>query len=152
MAPETNKKYRKTKTWCRLLKQLHKLVSLKPSPLPWGYQDGQKFELNVVSVGHNEEVIAVGVIGCVSCNRNPHVTATWASKGMEDAGAFVWKVNWNQQVLGQLFGKLCWGIIHSMCIVNTFVLLFSGAMLVSGRVYVPASYNRCRDFVLQSFR
>ena len=27
-------------------------------------------------MGQNEDVIALGVIGCVSCNRNPHITAS----------------------------------------------------------------------------
>ncbi|CAL1131204.1 unnamed protein product [Cladocopium goreaui] len=42
------------------------------------YQEGQNFELKVVSFGHNEDAIAVGVLGCVSCNRNPHVTVSTA--------------------------------------------------------------------------
>lgn len=58
------------------------------------YQDGQKFELNVVSVGHNEDVIAVGVIGCVSCNRNPHVTVATAPFVAPNASNFInkWKM------------------------------------------------------------
>ena len=55
------------------------------------YQDGQKFELNVVSVGHNEDVIAVGVIGCVSCNRNPHVTVATAPFVAPNASNFISK-------------------------------------------------------------
>ena len=106
-------------------------------------------------MGHNEEVIAVGVIGCVSCNRNPHVTATWASKGDGTCRCF--------RLKGQLkpiettgTGTIVWETLlgnNSLNVntVNTFVLLFSGAMLVSGRLYVPASYP-CRDLVLQSFR
>ena len=39
------------------------------------YREGQRVELQVVSLGQNEDVMAVGVIGCVSCNRNPHITA-----------------------------------------------------------------------------
>lgn len=42
------------------------------------YHEGQDFELKVVSFGHNEDAIAVGVLGCVSCNRNPHVTVSTA--------------------------------------------------------------------------
>ena len=74
-------------------------------------------------MGHNEDVIAVGVIGCVSCNRNPHVTATWASKETEHA-VFLLKGQMNQQVLGlgQRFGKPCWGIIQAVCIANAFLL------------------------------
>ena len=34
----------------------------------------QEFELKVVSVGRDDHVLAVGVIGCTSCNRNPHIT------------------------------------------------------------------------------
>ena len=34
----------------------------------------KEFELKVVSVGRDDHVLAVGVIGCASCNRNPHIT------------------------------------------------------------------------------
>ncbi|CAE7261548.1 unnamed protein product, partial [Symbiodinium natans] len=42
------------------------------------YREGQEFELKVVSVGKDDHVLAVGVIGCTSCNRNPHITVATA--------------------------------------------------------------------------
>eukprot|EP00913_Durusdinium_trenchii_P018446 g17329.t1 len=41
-------------------------------------KEQQRFELQVVSLGHNDDAIAVGVIGCTSCNRNPHITVATA--------------------------------------------------------------------------
>eukprot|EP00929_Paragymnodinium_shiwhaense_P036903 TRINITY_DN19725_c0_g1_i1.p1 TRINITY_DN19725_c0_g1~~TRINITY_DN19725_c0_g1_i1.p1 ORF type:complete len:317 (+),score=87.91 TRINITY_DN19725_c0_g1_i1:56-1006(+) len=39
------------------------------------YKEMQEFELKVVSVGELEDKVwAVGVVGCVSCNKNPHIT------------------------------------------------------------------------------
>lgn len=42
------------------------------------YREHQEFELKVVSVGRDDHVLAVGVIGCASCNRNPHITVATA--------------------------------------------------------------------------
>lgn len=42
------------------------------------YEEGQEFELQVVSVGRDESVLAVGVVGCSSCNRYPHITVATA--------------------------------------------------------------------------
>eukprot|EP00439_Symbiodinium_sp_Y106_P007850 s83_g1.t1 len=42
------------------------------------YREHQEFELKVVSVGRDDHVLAVGVIGCTSCNRNPHITVATA--------------------------------------------------------------------------
>lgn len=36
--------------------------------------EGEQLTLQVVSRGYNKDVLAVGVIGCISCNRSPHVT------------------------------------------------------------------------------
>ena len=64
------------------------MVGIVGIPKLQGYHEGQNFELKVVSLGQNEDAIAVGVLGCVSCNRNPHVTAPrrdgrlfWGSRG-----------------------------------------------------------------------
>merc|ERR1712194_386968 len=38
------------------------------------YRAGQAHELKVVSIGKSDSTRAVGVIGAVSCNRNPHIT------------------------------------------------------------------------------
>ncbi|CAE7236606.1 unnamed protein product [Symbiodinium sp. CCMP2592] len=42
------------------------------------YEEGQEFELQVVSLGRDESVLAVGVVGCSSCNRYPHITVATA--------------------------------------------------------------------------
>eukprot|EP00746_Dinoflagellata_sp_MGD_P075727 gnl/MRDRNA2_/MRDRNA2_304541_c0_seq1.p2 gnl/MRDRNA2_/MRDRNA2_304541_c0~~gnl/MRDRNA2_/MRDRNA2_304541_c0_seq1.p2 ORF type:complete len:125 (+),score=16.83 gnl/MRDRNA2_/MRDRNA2_304541_c0_seq1:27-401(+) len=44
------------------------------------YHVGQRVDLRVVSKGISSErgVCAVGVLGCASCNRNPHITVACA--------------------------------------------------------------------------
>mmetsp|Transcript_74725 Transcript_74725/g.139492 ORF Transcript_74725/g.139492 Transcript_74725/m.139492 type:complete len:517 (-) Transcript_74725:38-1588(-) len=39
-----------------------------------GFREKQEFTLTVVSRGMTSTVMAVGVVGCPSCNRNPHIT------------------------------------------------------------------------------
>lgn len=72
------------------------------------YHEGQSFELKVVSFGHNEDAIAVGVLGCVSCNRNPHVTVSTAPHAAPSSSNLIKKwtmLSSNDQftVTGQLF-------------------------------------------------
>jgi len=45
-----------------------------------GFRDRQAFQLTVVSRGTTSTVMAVGVVGCPSCNRNPHITVGTAPK------------------------------------------------------------------------
>lgn len=40
---------------------------------------GQQVALRVVSMGRARDVVAVGVVGCPCCNRNPHITVAVAS-------------------------------------------------------------------------
>mmetsp|Transcript_69244 Transcript_69244/g.150695 ORF Transcript_69244/g.150695 Transcript_69244/m.150695 type:complete len:520 (+) Transcript_69244:70-1629(+) len=42
------------------------------------FQEGKDFVLRVVSKGSSEDVMALGVVGCASCNRNPHITVATA--------------------------------------------------------------------------
>eukprot|EP00928_Gymnodinium_smaydae_P074128 TRINITY_DN57193_c0_g1_i1.p1 TRINITY_DN57193_c0_g1~~TRINITY_DN57193_c0_g1_i1.p1 ORF type:complete len:588 (+),score=67.05 TRINITY_DN57193_c0_g1_i1:49-1764(+) len=42
------------------------------------YRCAQEVDLKVVSIGFSDGVAAVGVIGCLSCNRNPHITIATA--------------------------------------------------------------------------
>jgi len=41
-------------------------------------RERQEVELRVVSTGSDEQVLAVGVVGCTSCSRNPHITVATA--------------------------------------------------------------------------
>jgi len=37
-------------------------------------RDRQEMDLQVISTGRSQSAMAVGVMGCASCNRNPHIT------------------------------------------------------------------------------